>query len=104
MATLALRISTRGGFLNRIGAAVVGASAANLIATRTKAFASHMPPACCYGMDSCTYAGCNCPDWVGGDCCWVCTTELPDCKTWRCCDRFDLCGGCICPYLVCNCC
>jgi hypothetical protein len=92
---------TRGGMLARLGGAVVGIAAADLITARSKAFAH--APQCCYGLHGCYELGCSCPGQQQGDCCWACTDSYA-CKTWRCCDRWDLCGGCICVYLQCNCC
>lgn len=93
--------TNRTDFLTRLGGGVVGLAAADLLTTKSKAFAH--APQCCYGLHGCYELGCTCPGSVSGDCCWACTDNY-SCKTWRCCDQWDRCGGCICAYLLCNCC
>lgn len=89
----------RSNFVGRLGAAVVGVAAANLVRTHV-AMAS--PPECCFGLNDCGQMGCSCPPSPSGGCCWTCTDTV-SCRTWECCDQTCK-GGCICAYLVCSCC
>lgn len=97
----ATRPITRGGFLVRLGAAVVGMAAVNtLTAQKAQAYG----PQCCNPrsqyLGPCP-SGCSCAG--GGSCCWYCSSERY-CRTYMCCDQY--CGSklCTCAYLACYCC
>jgi hypothetical protein len=94
------RIISRGGLFARIGAVIVGATAASILATQQKA-AAH-PPVCCVGGHHCWEYGCSsCPQGVGrGTCCWWC--QGPSCKMYQCCDQTCGSNGCICANVVCS--
>src|SRR3977135_4109180 len=87
--------SSRRVTLARLGAVLVGASASTFIGVKTAAAAP--PPRGRYG-----YQGCDggCGTVVAGKCCWYWTDDQY-CKTYRCCDRWDLSPTpCICRHFV----
>ena len=101
----------RGGLLARLGAVMIGAAAAGVLATQEKASAA---PACCSGFSSCGSLGYSCSGGSSfGCCCWWCQPS-GSCHMYACCDRYNGtsscadCGGsihlctCICSYLVCT--
>jgi hypothetical protein len=86
---------TRRTALARLGAAIVGASAAAFMATRTAQAGPTPYP--CRGLPGCD-GGCG--SAVTGKCCWY-ATDSSACRTYYCCDRYDLSPrGCMCRYYV----
>jgi hypothetical protein len=90
---------SRGGFLARLGATIVGLTAADILATQKAAWANIY---CCTPYNSCGSYGCTCPNPGSGGCCWYCS-DPNNCNTYQCCDR--TCGGhnCICAFYICHC-
>ena len=87
----------RRGFLTKFGAALLGATAAQLV--RARAADAH-PPAQCWGLNSCAHHGGHCPG-IGGQCCW---TVCYNGSVYRCCDHFlSSIGWCTCAYRIMNC-
>ncbi|WP_433063786.1 hypothetical protein [Dactylosporangium sp. CS-033363] len=89
------RVSGRRITLARLGAAIVGASAATLMAAKSAEAAP--TPRGCYG-----YPGCDsgCGSTIAGKCCWYWSDDAA-CRTYACCDRWDLSPSpCICRFYV----
>jgi hypothetical protein len=91
--------ATRRTVLARLGAAIVGVSAATFMADKA---ANAAPlPRFCGGSAGCDY---GCGSTPVGKCCWY-ATDNANCKTYQCCDRYDLSPRpCVCRYFVGNFC
>ena len=93
-------VGGRRSVMMKVGAVIVGASAATLLAQK-KALAAPTPVGC-YGLPGCN-SGCG--STVHGSCCWY-WTDTHQCRTYRCCDVSGLPpqSPCICRYPVGNYC
>jgi hypothetical protein len=93
-------VGGRRSLLKKVGAVIIGASAATLLQQK-KAVAAPTPVGC-YGLPGCD-SGCG--TTVRGDCCWY-WTDSHQCRTYRCCDVYGLppTSPCICRYIVGNFC
>ena len=89
--------SGRRKFTARLGAAILGATAAQLF--RANAADAH-PPGGCVGFNSCAHHGGYCPGISQGSCCWVICYGG---SVYRCCDHFINGSTCICRYRIMNC-
>lgn len=93
----------RGRLFAKVGATVVGATAAAILAKQTAAYATNHPQFCCSDdYPSCPEAGISCTP-AGKTCCWYCADEQ-HCKSYRCCDKTVTDTTCTCGYFIGNFC